>query len=248
AYYRATATAGLEARWPVLFSTTSSTHVLEPMAQVFARPDEPYGSTVGIPNEDAQSMVFDATNLFERDKFSGYDRLEGGVRANLGLRYSGAFGNGWSAHGLFGQSFHLAGENPYAAPDFVHVGAPSGLDTDRADYVGSFGVLSPVGVSLAAGARVDAGTFDVRRTDVTAGYASTNVSVASAYSYIEKQPDYGFAEDRHEVRASASVRFVENWRVFGNATHDFTNDVTVNKGIGFAYDDECFSYILSASE
>ena len=27
-----------------------------------------------LPNEDAQSMVFDATTLFERDKFSGFDR------------------------------------------------------------------------------------------------------------------------------------------------------------------------------
>ena len=42
AYYRCMATAGLELRWPVLFSSTSSSHVLEPMAQVFARPDEHY--------------------------------------------------------------------------------------------------------------------------------------------------------------------------------------------------------------
>ena len=40
--YRWMATAGLEWRWPVLFSSTSSTHILEPMAQVFARPDEQY--------------------------------------------------------------------------------------------------------------------------------------------------------------------------------------------------------------
>src|SRR5690606_41028964 len=91
AYYRTMATAGLEARWPVLFSTTSATHILEPMGQTLARPNEPFGSTVGIPNEDAQRLVFDATNLFRRDKFSGYDRIEGGVRANLGIRYSGAF-------------------------------------------------------------------------------------------------------------------------------------------------------------
>src|SRR5690606_23113025 len=133
------ATAGMEARWPLLFSTSGSTHVIEPMGQIFARPDEPHGSTLGIPNEDAQSMVFDATNLFERDKFSGYDRIEGGVRANLGVRYSGAFDNGWSSNALFGQSFHLAGENPYAQTDLVHAGAYSGLETDRSDYVGAVG-------------------------------------------------------------------------------------------------------------
>ena len=41
-YYRYMATAGLEWRWPVLFSIDQLTHILEPMAQVFARPDEQY--------------------------------------------------------------------------------------------------------------------------------------------------------------------------------------------------------------
>ena len=36
------------------------------------------------PNEDAQSLVFDETNLFAWNKFSGYDRIEGGTRLNYG--------------------------------------------------------------------------------------------------------------------------------------------------------------------
>ena len=86
--------------------------------------------TLGIPNEDAQSFVFDATTLFERDKFSGYDRMEGGTRANVGLRYSGAYGSGWTTNAMLGQSYQVAGENSFAAPDLVNVGAYSGLETD----------------------------------------------------------------------------------------------------------------------
>ena len=247
-YYRYMATAGLEARYPILFSTTSATHILEPTAQLFARPDAPYQDTLGIPNEDAQSLVFDASNLFERDKFSGYDRIEGGIRANLGVRYSGSFGAGWSVNAIAGQSFHLAGDNPFAAPDLVNVGAFSGLESSRSDYVASVGLISPVGLSANVGARLDEKTFDVRRVDAGAGYTSELVSVVGGYSFIEAQPDYGFADDRHEVRGSASVRFHENWRVFGSATHDLTTDVLVRKSIGFAYDDECFSYTFTASQ
>ena len=69
--YRYMATAGLEWRWPVLFSSTSSTHVLEPMAQVFARPDEQYIGELGIPNEDAQSFVFDAGHLVRARQILG---------------------------------------------------------------------------------------------------------------------------------------------------------------------------------
>ncbi|TIO78958.1 MAG: LPS-assembly protein LptD, partial [Mesorhizobium sp.] len=115
------ATLGLEMRWPLLFSMSNSSHVLEPTAQIFVRPNEQYVGGLAIPNEDAQSFVFDATTLFERDKFSGYDRIEGGTRANVGFRYSGAYGNGWGTNAIFGQSYQLGGENSFDAPDLVNV-------------------------------------------------------------------------------------------------------------------------------
>ena len=244
AYYRYMATAGLEARWPILFSTSSSTHVLEPMAQLFVRPDAPYQDVIGIPNEDAQSLVFDATSLFERDKFSGYDRIEGGTRANLGIRYSGVLPNGWSLNGLFGQSYHLAGDNPYAAPDLVNVGAYSGLETDVSDFVGLFGVGTPHGFSASLGGRFDEETFDLRRTDVRAGYTSRPLSLSVQYAFIEEQPLYGPEGDRQEVTGTGRIRFFENWSAFGSATYDIESQTVIANSIGFAYDDECFIYAM----
>jgi LPS-assembly protein len=247
AYYRAMATAGLELRWPVLFSTTSATHVLEPMAQVFARPEAGYEETLGLPNEDAQSFVFDASTLFERDKFSGYDRIEGGSRANIGLRYAGSFSNGWATNALFGQSYQLGGDNPFAAPDLVNVGAYSGLDSDTSDYVGLIGFTTPFGLSASTSARFDEQTFEVRRAEAKLGYSSTPISVAAKYTFIQAQPLYGFSDDRREVTLAASTRFHENWRAFGSGTYDFESDVLVRDSIGFAYDDECFSYTMTLS-
>ncbi len=245
AWFRYMATAGLEVRWPILFSTSSATHVFEPMAQIFARPNAPYQTALGIPNEDAQSLVFDATNLFERDKFSGWDRIEGGVRANLGLRYSGSFANGWNAHALAGQSFHLAGENPYAQPDFVHVGAASGLETDRSDYVAMAGIASPWGLAVSVGARFDEQTFDLRRLQADATYTGKPGSLSLRYTEIAAQPKYGFATDRKEVAGGAKLNFAENWSVFGSATYDLMSKTVVRDNIGFAYDDECFTFHFS---
>lgn len=247
-YYRSMATAGLEARWPVLFSMASSSHVLEPMAQIFARPDEPYHGRVGIPNEDAQSLVFDATTLFERDKFSGYDRIEGGTRANLGIRYSGNFAGGWTAHGIFGQSYHLAGENSFASSDLVNVGAYSGLESDVSDFVGLFGIVSPGGLAVSAAGRFDEKTFELRRGEVRAGGAVGPVSTNVHYAYIQSQPEYGFDNDRQEVGAQASLRFNENWRGFASATYDIESETLVRNTFGFAYDDECFTYLMSFSQ
>jgi LPS-assembly protein len=110
------------------------------------------------------------------------------------------------------------------------------------------GLSSPTGLSLAAGARFDQSNFDLRRTDVSAAYTSRPLSVSGVYSFIEAQPDYGFADDRHEIRGRAKVKLLENWSAFGGATYDLTSEVLVRKSIGFAYDDDCFSYSLFVTE
>jgi LPS-assembly protein len=248
AYQRLLATAGLELRFPVLFASANSSHVIEPMAQLFARNDEPYSEDLGIPNEDAQSFVFDASTLFERDKFSGYDRIEGGTRANVGFRYSGAFGSGWTANGLVGQSYHLDGENSFAAPDLVNAGAYSGLETDTSDFVGLIGFASPDGLSASAAARLDEQTFEIRRSELKAGYTSDAFSVSARYAFIQEQPLYGFDEDRREMSLGGTMRLHENWRVFGSGTYDFERNVMVKDSLGFAYDDDCFTYLMTFAE
>lgn len=241
--FRGMATAGLEVRWPILFSSTSMTQVLEPTAQIFVRNDEPYAGR--LPNEDAQSFVFDATSLFQRDKFSGYDRIEGGTRANLGLRYSGNMNNGWSIHGLAGQSFQLGGLNSFAESDFAGAGADSGLEGKRSDYVAMLGLSNNSGLAFAARGRFDKDSFDVKRGEVEASHSGQIVKASVKYAYIAKQPDYGYANDRQEVSLSASTRFKENWRVFGSGTYDIVSETLVRAQSGLAYDDECFTYSMA---
>lgn len=248
-FARYMATAGLEMRWPVLFSMASgSSHVIEPMAQVFMRPNEQYVGGLAVPNEDAQSMVFDATTLFERDKFSGYDRVEGGSRANVGFRYSGSYNNGWGTNAIFGQSYQIGGENSFATPDLVNVGANSGLDTTKSDYVGLFGINSPNGFAASVSGRFDEQSFEIRRAEVKAAYSGLPVSLSAKYAFIQAQPLYGFTTDRHEVTLGASTHLAENWRVFGTGTYDLQQSLLVRDGVGFAYNDSCFTYLMTYSQ
>jgi LPS-assembly protein len=247
-FFRSMATLGLEWRWPILFSSVSSSHVFEPMAQLFVRPNESYVGGLAVPNEDAQSFVFDASTLFERDKFSGYDRIEGGTRANIGVRYSGSFDNGWTTNALFGQSYHLDGRNSFASEDLVNVGAYSGLETDRSDFVGLVGLASPSGLSASVSGRFDEQTLEVRRSEIKLGFTGEPISVSAKYAFIQKQPLYGFAEDRQEVMLGGSAQINENWRVFGSGTYDLQKSTLVRNGIGFGYADECFTYLMTFSE
>ncbi len=118
---RAMPAIGLMYRYPFVAKTSWGTHIIEPVAQIVARPNET--SSLRVANEDAQSLVFDANNLFEwSGKFSGYDRVEGGTRANVGALYTGRFGKDAFANLLLGQSYHLAGRNSFATGDLVNTG------------------------------------------------------------------------------------------------------------------------------
>lgn len=246
---RGMVTAGLEASYPILATTSNSSHVFEPIAQIFVRPDERLAG--GLPNEDAQSFVFDAASLFERDKFSGYDRVEGGTRANVGFRYTGTFNNGITTQAIFGQSYHIAGLNSFAAGDLVSAGIDSGLDQDVSDFVSRASVTFPNGFSLGAGARFDKDSFEVMRGDVSAGIVLGNLTGRITYTEIKAQPGYGSHvayggdEDRSGILGSASLRVAENWRVFGSSGYDFGKDEFSTSVVGFAYEDECVALTLS---
>jgi len=240
---RGMVTAGLETSYPVLVTTAGSSHVIEPIAQIFVRPGERLAG--GIPNEDAQSFVFDTTSLFERDKFAGFDRTEGGTRANVGVRYTGSFDNGLKTQAAFGQSYHLAGLNSFATPDLSQATRNAGLENGVSDFVGSGG-LSFNGFSLAASARFDKDDFRAERTDVRAGYSQGRISTSMTYTEIKApRPFVAGDEDRREVTGYASLKVHDYWRVAASASYDLVDQKFNKNAFGLLYEDECFAFALA---
>ncbi|GGD85657.1 LPS-assembly protein LptD [Aureimonas endophytica] len=244
--FRGMAAAGVDARYPIVIDAQGSTHVIEPIAQLIVRPNE---TSIGnLPNEDAQSLVFNTTNLFAIDKFSGYDRIEGGTRANVGLRYSGTYETGYTVNATAGESFHLAGRNSFADYDLALVGADSGLETNRSDYVGSVAVGTPIGLQFGVGTRLDEETLDVKRTDLSSAYSGSRFGVGLTYSQIAAQPIYGFPVDRSQAGISANVKLTKEWTAYGSLGYDIKNDAVISKSFGLGYLDECFSLLAQYTQ
>ncbi|AYG65706.1 MULTISPECIES: LPS-assembly protein LptD [unclassified Rhizobium] len=240
---RGMVTAGLEAKYPFLITTSNSTHVFEPIAQIYVRPDEQLAGR--LPNEDAQSFVFDATNLFDRDKFSGFDRIEGGTRANLGWRYTASFDSGYKLQHIFGQSYQLAGRNSFAQTDLAGVGSESGLETTRSDYVTMFGLTTPQGISLSTSYRFDEKDFAFRRGDTAVGFANDVFQTSLIYTHISAQPQYGFTSNQDEIQSRAQIKFKEYWSVFGTVSYDLNSNEITRQGVGLSYEDECTIFTIS---
>ena len=237
---------GAEYEWPFLATLGSTVHTFGPKLQVIARPDEWHPGA--LPNEDAQSLVFDDTSLFEWDKFSGYDRQEGGTRANVGFLYQGLFPNGATIDALVGQSFQLTGENSFALRDHALTGIGSGLESDNSDYVTRLTVNTGRGLAFTARNRFDNDDLTVNSTEVSAAGAFRGSVASLNYNFLRESPASGVFSKREELTGAASVQFTENWSVLGSLTYDLQNESRVAQSLGLAYADECFAISATYSE
>jgi LPS-assembly protein len=235
---RAMPTVGLEYHYPFIGVQSWGTQTIEPIAQLIVRPNE---TQIGkLPNEDAQSLVFDDTNLFKVDKFSGWDREEGGSRANYGLQYTAQFNRGGNLNMLFGQSYQLWGLNSFATGDITNTGLGSGLDKTASDYVGRIAFQPNQIYTFSTRFRFDQETFSMQRLEVEASANFDRWNASILYGDYAAQPALGFLTRRDGVLTSGAYKLNQNWVVNGGVRYDIENAKLSQTRFGLGYIDDCF--------
>jgi LPS-assembly protein len=240
---RAMPTVGMEYRYPFISVHSWGTQTLEPIAQIIARPNE---TGIGkIPNEDSQSLVFDDSNLFKVDKFSGYDRVEGGGRSNVGIQYTAQFNHGGFVSALFGQSYQLFGTNSFAVGDTTNTGLGSGLDKSSSDYVARVSYQPNSIYSFTSRFRFDEHDFTLRRLEIEARASFSRLNLSVLYGNYDAQPQLGFLTRRDGFLTTASYKLNSNWAVSGAVRYDIEASQLSQLRAGIGYIDDCF--MLSAT-
>ncbi|TPW34952.1 LPS assembly protein LptD [Oecophyllibacter saccharovorans] len=122
-------TVAVKMNWPFLrsFAKGHGSQVFEPIVQFIAAPDSGWGARRNMPNEDSLWYEFSDTTMFALNRYLGTDRLDGGVRGNVGIHQNWTW-NGRSIDMLIGESFqqHITHSMP----------AYSGLEHHISDPVG----------------------------------------------------------------------------------------------------------------
>jgi LPS-assembly protein len=230
-------TVGVEYRWPFIAVQSWGTQTIEPIAQFVVRPNE---TQVGkLPNEDAQSLVFDDTNLFAIDKYSGYDRVEGGGRLNAGVKYSAQLNGAGSFNALFGQSYQLFGANSFALPDMANTGLESGLDTRKSDYVAGVSYHPDKIYTLASHYRFDNEDFSVRRLELQATANYDRVMLGALYGRYAPQPLLGYTDWREAIVGTGGLKVTDHWSITAAVRYDVVNDKLDATNYGIKYLDDC---------
>lgn len=242
-------TAAIELRYPLTRSVGGGYQLIEPIMQVIVAPS---GSSyiqgvTRIPNEDSLDADFTDARLFALNRYSGIDRLEGGVRANVGLHGAWHFADGGVVDAQVGQGFRAKRD-----PGF---GVGSGLDGRATDIVGHVTYTPNKYLDLTTRERFDHRTGKVRFADAiaTAGTDLLRVSAGYIYSFTNPYLLYSapvvpatLTSPRNEITLGVSTKQAP-WRFSAIARRDVRTRQMVSVGLGASYEDECFIFDATAS-
>lgn len=241
----ATPIAALDVRFPMMAQDDyGGSHIFEPIGQLVYRGSNT--TAVGITNDDAQSFVFDDTNLFSYNRFTGTDRQETGLRANVGARYQANFANGGYVDAIVGQSFHLAGTNALGVPDAAQTGTMSGLH-NNASYIVAGARAGFEGLDVGAKLQVDPVAPRITRAGAGAAVTLDTLTFGGDYLYIAANPALGVPKDQHEVYGYMGIPIDDYWRLTAGAGWDLNANSFLIASAGVSYDDGYFMAGVEAS-
>lgn len=234
--------AAIDATWPFAGPALGGVQTITPRVQIVASPFVTNGT---IPNEDSRAIDLTENNLFDINRFPGYDRWEGGGRVSYGLTYT-LDRPGWRVLTEVGQSYRLS-----RAIDIFPPG--TGLTNQFSDIIGRATVQVGRYVSFTNRFRLNETTFAIRRNEADISVGTSRTFVQLAYTRLNRNIGIEDLRDREEVRAAGRLQFARYWAAFGAAIIDLTgprDDPLATSGgfqpirhrFGIAYDDECFSF------
>jgi LPS-assembly protein len=236
--------------YPWVRQTERYSQLIEPIAMVAAAPVGGNPST--IPNEDSQGFELDETSLFLRNRFQGFDRVDGGQRVDYGLR-AGIYGaSGGSTRLLVGQSYALQTNNTFVAG--------SGLNHHLSDVVGRVTVSPFPALDFTYRFRLEHDDLAMRRQEVAAVLGPAALRLSLSYIQIEATPNAPNLAKTKEVSAVLQTKLTRYWsvqlqgvRVFASAAPTTIGQAvgtteTLYSGAAVTYRDECVAFVGSIQQ
>lgn len=222
---------------PMVRDGGNLTQTIEPIVQLVASPAG--GNPNDIPNEDSQSFEFSEANLFSRNRFAGYDRVESGSRINYGIRF-GLYGRGGGQSNLLiGQSIRL-NENSAAL-------AGTGLEDRLSDIVGGLTVAPSSYLDYTFRFRVDPDAPTLERHEHTFSGGDDRYRLNVGFVSYSPLPTSVAEGNVKELNTSGIASVTDYWKVFGGYRRDLSGGGSIRAEGGIRYLDECFDFSIGVA-
>ena len=240
--------AALDIEWPFAGPLLGGNQTITPRVQLVAAGG---GHNAGVPNEDSRAVDLEDINIFDLNRYPGYDRWEGGTRVTYGVEYS-------YRRPRFSITSQIAQSKRFDENDDFPGG--TGLAEQLSDFVGRTTIKYGSLVSLTHRFRIDRHDLTVRRNEVDLTLGTSRTYATVGYIRLNRDINTEDLQDREEVRLGARLAFAKYWSVFGSTIIDLTSATStpaavlsfgedgfqpVRSRFGVAYEDECFRFGVS---
>ncbi len=238
---RGFAQANWETSYPFVKRLETSQITVAPVVSFTAGTNVDYDENQGIPNEDSQDFTLDASNIFESNRFPGYDRIEDRSHVTYGIRTGWYGDNGYRGELYFGQSHRVdEDDNPF--------NEGSGLSGQDSDYVGQLSLTLAEYLTLDYRTQLDNNNMSSQRHDLDGYFSWDPLQLGVRYFYADALSNTDLTEAREQIRPSARLRFYDHWYVSGDVWYDLSDrqDGLRQAGYGIDYDGQCMTFALTA--
>ncbi len=229
----------LEWKFPFVRNDGNAHEVLEPIVVGVVSPTGLNSDK--IPNEDSRDLELDDSNLFASQRFTGFDRVEGGARLNYGMRWSAYGARGGNVAAFLGQSYRFSRENTLTRF--------SGLDGKISDIVGRIDANPNPYIGLIYRFRLDKNNFGGRRYELGTSLGPEIAKLGVNYLFLKQDPTNPTLGEREELYTSFSTRLSRYWSLTASDRRDLSpNGGRIRTAFGFTYEDDCFVFGLDLAD
>jgi len=212
-------------RYPLIRRFETSSLLVEPAVDLIVSPNG--GNSEDIPNEDSLVPEFSDINLFSRNRFPGFDRIESGPRANIGVRSQYDWAGKRQVEFLFGQHYRA-----YSDPNFP---LSNDIGSHLSDYVGRIGISSQP-LELSYRFRLAKDTFSPKRSEWNALVNQRPLTLSATYLKLDDDP---ILSSKEEITATMSLNLTRKWTLTLLNRRDLMQDQLTTAGAGLVYANAC---------
>mgnify|MGYP006283713179 FL=1 len=222
-------TAAVDLRWPWAKHGAQASHIVEPVAQIVWTGD---AALTDRPNEESRQVTLDAGNLFALSRFPAGDRVEAGLRANLGI--------GYTRHDPAGWSLGLTAGRVIRADDPGQFDGIATLEGARSDW------LLAAQLDTAGGLRIDQRALfdddlDGALYETRFGWQGPRLDLAGTYTWLDPSPAQDRPDRINQWRIDGGLQVNERWRAEADIAYDLDRTRAAETAFGLEYTGNCVS-------
>ncbi len=225
-------------RFPLVQRLAAAQVVVEPVAQLLAAPEGLNRDP--LPNTDSVDVELSHAVLFEPNRFPGLDRVEGGVRMNLGVRGTFQDTGGIVARGVIGHVLRLTGERDFDGH--------TGLADRLSDLVGAVDVRVEGLGSAYWNFRRSPSVSGVRHDQVGVDMQLGPVEAGFTYVRLQDDPTSLSTVSAEQAGTRLGWQVTPQWKLSGYHLRDLGHTAfssTLKTGVELSYRNECLDLSVS---